>query len=477
MNGSLLTSVMLFSAAFICALGAAIALVIAADKSRIIGRWYIPLFVPVVLFGIAFKTVALRRNLTRYSEDTTTILGGHSALAEWVLRLGSALIIGISIALILSGLFSRTRSTSFKSTILITGFFSYFFFGTITNGLLGTIPSLDYKLSYYLFVFLGIHFSIHRDINLLADTIKFCGLITICAGLLLIGTTPSLVIQPNYVSLIPFISIRFWGIDAHANGLGPLCAVVTLLLIWRPIPSKFLQYTFLASTISALILTQSKTAIVAFFIALLVWGVFRFNAAMVNVKGPHRIRTSMALGIAFSVIASTLIIYMWSDASLVSGSLNKDAVKSASTLTGRGAIWAASIAEFERNPPFGYGNKLWGPEFADANHLLGVASNAHNQIIEVIASAGILGLIGFLLYLGALIYGAWMARENSNGFSIALMTFLIVRGITEVPFKINNLMSNDFVIHMLLFALLCWTPGSRKPRTEITNTQTRPVHA
>ena len=125
----------------------------------------------------------------------------------------------------------------------------------------------------------------------------------------------------------------------------------------------------------------------------------------------------------------------------------------AASLTNRDLIWSYAIAEWERNPLFGYGPGLFGLEYRT---LIGIpkAFHAHNQVMQSLGSGGWFGVIGLLLYMGVLAYYAIRAARPTRGLSLALLLFILLRSITEVPLRVDGLMNGEFFVHLLLMMVV-----------------------
>jgi O-antigen ligase len=121
------------------------------------------------------------------------------------------------------------------------------------------------------------------------------------------------------------------------------------------------------------------------------------------------------------------------------------------TLDGRDLIWTLAVQEWMHNPLFGYGLTMWN----DAYRMqigLDHAVSAHNQFLQSLSVAGAMGLIGLLVYLGALLRYAISARRGSRGLSVALLVVVLVRCITETPMSFDgSFLSGAFVMQLLLF--------------------------
>jgi O-antigen ligase len=82
-----------------------------------------------------------------------------------------------------------------------------------------------------------------------------------------------------------------------------------------------------------------------------------------------------------------------------------------------------------------------------------VASHAHNQVVQTLGEAGVVGGAGLLLYVAALLaYGVRYARAT-NVVALALVSVMLLRGITE-PSLNHTLGTGDFYGHFLIFTYL-----------------------
>ena len=85
------------------------------------------------------------------------------------------------------------------------------------------------------------------------------------------------------------------------------------------------------------------------------------------------------------------------------------------SLTGRTKIWFLAWEEFLASPWFGHGPSIWGDYY---RFMIGIktATSAHNQLLQSLSSAGILGLAGpaFLLISACrlCITGGTLIRRN-----------------------------------------------------------------
>jgi O-antigen ligase len=156
-------------------------------------------------------------------------------------------------------------------------------------------------------------------------------------------------------------------------------------------------------------------------------------------------------------------------------SLNSDCVyEGVSTLSGRTEIWIRSIEEWRQNPLFGYGLGLWDAEFRARNQMLFVG-HSHNQLIHTLSSAGIVGMVGLLVYLYVLVSESARAADTSL-VPVVVLGMILVDCVSEVPFRDDGIFDVFFLLHLLLFVHLrhiaryrsqnsiVLTPGDRSVR-------------
>ena len=450
--------------AFLCAIAVIMSFALVLDRSAALGGYYIPSFSIVIIIAIAAKTILLQRNLNYYSSDTTSILGLESAGSDWLLRFGSLYIIGISIVVIFDSFLGGRNCLVEKEKKIYCGFLIFYIGCNILNAVMGTVPALSYKTIYPLIVFVAIYRCRNFNVYLFVDVLKYSAIFSIFVGFIFLLIKPSLVLQKNYHGIISSLNYRYWGVDSHPNGLGPLAAVAVLLLIWRPINSKMANIVALIFVLTALILSQSKTSILALAFAVGVWFLYKIvlDAAW---KKSFNISIEKLVFLMIMLIGVAIIILMFinfSASDQVARQIDGKAISSAAEFTGRERIWEISLNEFYRNPYFGYGNNIWDASFSNSYGLLGVASNSHNQLVDALASSGGVGFICIMIYLCLQIYVSWNIRVDTNGFSLAIAAFMMGRCFPEVPFKLSNMMSNDFIIHALYFSILVWGASAGK---------------
>ena len=205
----------------------------------------------------------------------------------------------------------------------------------------------------------------------------------------------------------------------------------------------------------ALILAQSKTAWLSFFLCAVV---------MLVVRNGFEIRRKLLdserplLGIFFVLFFMVLAVFA-SSTLFFGGTGEKifrffDSTEGSKLLTfnGRDQIWDVALNEWHRSPILGYGSTLFSADYRKSIGLLN-ATHAHNQFLDTLARAGIVGAFSLILYTGYLMILSFRFCKESEGLSIALFLILFIRGISEVPFSMYGY-GGEFASHVLLLVVL-----------------------
>lgn len=74
---------------------------------------------------------------------------------------------------------------------------------------------------------------------------------------------PALALQPGYTGLIPGFNQRLWGITASANTIGACALGLLVIEISEPAQRRWMHWVLLVCAVVALILSQSKAAVIA----------------------------------------------------------------------------------------------------------------------------------------------------------------------------------------------------------------------
>lgn len=345
-----------------------------------------------------------------------------------------------------------------KSLVWAMGF--YVIGTSILPSLFGTAPGFNHQLFYALPIFIAVFSYAQSHSENIINSTRNIILIFLLASLTFLVINPNLVAETNYrAGLITQMTLRFYGFATHPNTLAPLCLVLICCVRIIPFKRRGLNYFSWAISGSALFLTQSKTSF--FLIALVIFYFWIFDSKeKISAHGSHYYRQwflKITTTITFA-IASVLVMILYSS---LAGSSLGDRVATIiddnqfNTLTGRTQIWIATLNAVLDSPLFGYGPKLWGVEFRNNTGLH--FAHAHNQYLQTLGAAGVVGLISLIAYLGTFGLFAWRSNRGTRGVSIGLFLFIVLRGITEVPLKIDNPFQTEFLTQMFLLGLCVGT--------------------
>lgn len=449
--------------ALILALSLGLALGLAMETETRYGKYLLPMVMPVIGLGVALSTVLTGRSLSFVDFDPTGksigvqyITEGNPYAATWPLRFATLYILAASFALVFAYFYRRDAKPA-QGRFLMLAFAVFFLTNVITPAIFGTKPAFVFNHYYPLIVFLAAFATRTHDPARLVLFGKLTLFALLAGSLALIAIRPDLVMQRPYVyGWVPGMNFRLWGLASHANSIGPLALLYLLLAIHQPFRQRWLQWLGLAVAIGVLVLAQSKTAWVATFFLLAVLAVYhaapKFQAAWSTGRTDYQV-----VGIAIAAILAALGLLVFIIAVDVGPYWNKFANSPAGgqmfDLTGRGAIWDVAIEVWQQNPLFGYGPKLWDPEFRKSIGM-SFAFSAHNQFMQSLSGAGIIGVVGLVVYLGVVLRYAIALAQATQGFSLALGLFLLIRCMTETPISTGTLFNGELLTHLLVFGFL-----------------------
>lgn len=376
-------------------------------------------------------------------------LARPSAAGKWFTRMIIVSTLTICAARLVAAAFSHENRGT-RGGVLFAAFWVYFLTAIVLTSALGTHPEFKHDQYYVPFLFAAVYASRTQDPEMALRFAKVGLFVFLLASCLVSLVAPELTIEPNYHSWIPGVTWRFWGLEIHANSMGPLALVYLLVALHQPFESRWLQRLGLVLGVAVLVLAQSKTTWIAAMITVPLLLVVRNGAwgaaalSLLSLSGLIGIALLVlpALGVSLEALSETQQGY------------------EASRFTGRDVIWSLALQEWMRNPLFGYGISMWD----DAYRLqIGMdhAVSAHNQFLQTLSVAGGIGLIGLVVYLGTLVRYAIRAARPSQGLSIALLILVLLRCVTETPLQLESFLSGAFVTHLLLFhlAVACGQPA------------------
>jgi O-antigen ligase len=204
----------------------------------------------------------------------------------------------------------------------------------------------------------------------------------------------------------------------------------------RPLP--LLYWAFVGINLTALIMSNSRTSIVAMIIAIAATGVLTRPT-------PQKLALS-CLFICSGILFFSLIDY---DTLFAMIARSGDASE-ITTGTGRTAIWDVAIQLIQERPWFGWGyaatNSILPAKNADVGFI---ATHAHNAFLQITLSVGLVGLALFIILMFTKIYYSIKSGEQLN---IAFIIFLLIDGLTE-PIAFQGIATTTTLVLATVLAL------------------------
>jgi O-antigen ligase len=431
-----MTETLYISAALALSAAAVLALGTAMEFEQRWRRLMVPALYLLILINSCLAPLLSGRDI--FSPDG---LARPSGAGKWFTRMVIVSTLTICAARMLAAAFSRENRGT-RGGVLFVAFCVYFLTSAVLTSALGTHPEFKHDQYYVPFLFAAVYASRAQDPELALRFAKVGLFIFLLASCLVSLVAPELTIEPNYHSWIPGVTFRFWGLETHANSMGPLALVYLLVALHQPFERRWLQRLGLILGVGVLLLAQSKTT---------------WTAAAITVPLLLVVRSGAWSAAAFSLLSlggaiGVLMLLLPALGVSLEGLSETQQGYEASRFTGRDVIWDLAAQEWMRNPLFGYGITMWN----DAYRMqIGMdhAVSAHNQFLQTLSVAGTVGLVGLVVYLGTLVRYAIRAARPSRGLSIAILVLVLLRCVTETPLSLDSFLSGAFVTQLLLFHL------------------------
>lgn len=209
---------------------------------------------------------------------------------------------------------------------------------------------------------------------------------------------------------------------------------------------RLLFFTTIALMGVALLLSGSRGGLVAFVSEVIVLLILTRQEAA---RKSFVLRIGLIALLVVAIVAGS--IFVGGDTSLTRFA---ETAASEDFTTDRSHIWSVATQVISANMPFGAGFGAFGVAYTRFDTLSGLArvEQAHNDYLQVLADAGIPGLLLGLVFLFLLFRCGWRARKIGNVFrrGIALGAFA---GCFAV--LVHSIF--DFVLHVTAVALMFLT--------------------
>jgi exopolysaccharide production protein ExoQ len=413
------------------------------------------IFYPVII-NVLLQISATKRNLflmisSELSENVVVL----PAYTLWMSRVTSVFIMLGASERIINRLLRYHKGS--PTPVGLSLAFAFFFVTTVLfSAFLGTNTSISHE---YFYLFLGGSAALlftqaegEAAIRAARNAIFLCLLAS--AACLLVK--PELVMFKGYnEGVIPGLTIRYFGLTSHANSLGPI-TVVFLLCLWsRPYPGGINTLAWVVG-IATLVLAQSKTSWICFSLSVPCMLYFRYGALIARYLFDFRrpvFLVTFLMGGMLVLMGAVMVIMFGPLGNPLSSFFYSQAGADLMSMTGRNEIWAVALREWNRNPLFGYGLTIWDEKHR-ARIGIPAAVTAHSQFYQTLASAGIVGVAGLIVYAVTLLRYALKTVRVSQGLTLSFFLLLFMRSISEVPLTMVGYYGPDELTHILILMVI-----------------------
>jgi O-antigen ligase len=214
------------------------------------------------------------------------------------------------------------------------------------------------------------------------------------------------------VAVLPGVDrwLRAYGSFPHPNILGIFLAVALVMLSLRTAPSRLVRIAQLAGVVG-LALTFSRSAWLALGLAFVTWVATTQRWRDIPAWIARQLRSR---GVLAALVAVGLLL-------AGARATQLDAFPEANSLAQRQIYDDAAWALVDQGRPVGAGNIL----IAEQRQHFAVGEPAHNVFLITLAELGPLGVLAWLVLLGAIVTAAWRRPDaGARGGVVALAVLL-----------------------------------------------------
>lgn len=239
---------------------------------------------------------------------------------------------------------------------------------------------------------------------------------SICAALLF----PEWAMQHSYETSLAILDFRLYGMTNHPNTLGPL-ALLFLILAYFPRAKLRGEYYHRSAAICVLLLSQSKTT----------WAIALILIITSTTMRWIHLRRGFFKSLTALVSLCTLMFFLNIFYSSAKDTLDNPEII---TLTGRLLLWVYSLDYWLESPWIGHGYAAWDSEKAldNLSSFQWAAPNAHNQFLQTLTEAGIIGEFFLIGLISLMIVTLIRCIHPGRNTIIAVLFLLLGRSMTEV---------------------------------------------
>lgn len=258
-------------------------------------------------------------------------------------------------------------------------------------------------------------------------------------GVIVYASLATLMVSPEWATspatstgVLAPLPFRLLGVTPHPNALAP--AALTFMVLGLGNSTRVEIVNRLAAS-ATLLLTGSLTG----WLAALVVSIYLASTAKRNRLTP----------VARMGLSLLLVGLLAGSAVLVPPVLSEQEQARLATGTGRTALWSLSWEVWTASPILGQGTGVFG-EGSLTRDRFAWAGHAHNQVLQTLATTGIVGLVALAFYLAVLIR---LAREARSRVLVAMLAIHLTRFLTESPVLSNGVDTASYLHFILLLGL------------------------
>jgi len=425
-------------------------------RSRGFLHWVLPAMIGMVALTSLLSGRDLSETFRQLATEGDPVRGPAVA---WAQRLVSLLLVAAAAERVVSQITLRKH---LPSPALALSFVIYWIATVALPAFLGSHPLLSHEYLYTLAIGFAAVLVTAHDRDRMLDASRTALFAFTAAGMLLIPVLPAMVLDQSYAQgMLPGVP-RFGGLSAHPVAMG-MFAQTALLLLWaRPFRHGWLNLLAWVLGGAALVLAQSKTAWIAFFLCSACMLAVRHGGNLWRrISDPRQ--GAFGILVCIAILMALLALLGW----ILVGDLDTRLSDFADTaqgaqlisMTGRDQIWAIAIEEWRASPLFGYGPGLWDADFR-ATIAMPNATSAHNQFMDTLARSGGIGAAALVVYACVLLVMSVRYAKASGGLSLALFLALALRSISEVPLLLLGY-GNELIVHVMLLMTLAAAASAR----------------